>query len=289
MIIFYHVNTLKLRKYLKRMIKFNLLTYRIILLPKFSKYEAIETKDFILSYNNFKKSTKPIIKINKIFPKNLPNILNIKKDIDWEALLKCTAILQDKTIYQVNEEILKYFIINFNSELKIQNYLDTQLALYKGLIKHIKGKSILDVGSGNGIFPLLLKLTNPYLDITASDKWFITMKFIKRYAKKNKIFIKLKKLNILKPTLDKIYDTVIISNVLEHFKEKFNTTVINNCLKLAKCRVIIAVPFEKRKLSKGHLQNFNITKLINLAKKPSISYKIVPIDGWNPILVFNKK
>lgn len=271
-------------------------------------------KDFLEEYKLQKKEFKHITKykirgvtgeiiIVKLHPDELYKIDDVLTSEFFEGkpfyknygnLIRefLRVIYPQREIWQRYCESRLYFCIN-----NYQNYKDegpypylwqSFLDGYKYIIEHIKGNSILDIGSCEGYLPILCKLKKPELEVTASDINYEYMGFPRNYCDRHNLKINFIKLNILQPKIQKKFDTTVSFHVLEHFKEKKNITVIKNHIKLAQMRAILVVPFEEFITTKRHKQILNIEKLEKIVQRLGHPYKIEQISGWNRALIIDR-
>lgn len=76
---------------------------------------------------------------------------------------------------------------------------------------HLEASNVLDIGTGTGCIPIVLKKEIPTLNITALDKFSKTLRIAKKNIKKHKVDINLIKNDIFKYKPLNKYD-IIISN-----------------------------------------------------------------------------
>lgn len=150
--------------------------------------------------------------------------------------------------------------------------------------KFIKGKNILDIGSGMGVFPYELKKKVKKLQINLLEKDKNLVKFLQKNFKKNNI-----KTNIdyffKKRSYNNFFDFISINKVLEHIENPM--IILGKLKKILKFRGIlyIEVPDCKASLEGQfreeffieHLHVFSIKSLKNMIKK--IKLKVIKIKG----------
>mgnify|MGYP001201575508 CR=1 FL=1 len=123
------------------------------------------------------------------------------------------------------------------------------------------GKSILDVGIGNGSLVNMLKKSNRFDRVTGVD-----------ISKHSKLIllddIEFKIMNILDLEFkDKEFDTIICMEVLEHLEINDFYTGLSELRRVAKDNLIITVPFREKEpvwwhdKPGGHRQSFGLRKL----------------------------
>lgn len=169
-------------------------------------------------------------------------------------------------------------------------YICNFLKIYRYANKQIVGKSVIDIGSCDCYFSMIVKVMNPKIDVTASDKTMDGLLSLERLCNNKKIKIDTLKLDILKSIDGKLkFDTVTSIHVLEHIHASLNFKFINNCLKLANKRVVIIVPIEKKIQIFDHKQVFDRRKMVCLADKIKLPYHIEKINDRNLAWVINKQ
>lgn len=207
--------------------------------------------------------------------------------------------LRDKTLkavyppedreYRYYGNLLDFYLNNYSGQKDESPISQGFLEAYRYAINRIRGETVLDVGSGSGVFPVLLKLKRPDIEVTASDRNYEYFnEFALPYCEDKKIGVKFIELDILPPAfLEKKYDTVTTIHTLEHFEEKDNPEVIRNLLQLANQRLIAVVPFEKFITSTEHKQKLDKKKLERTAGILGLPYRIEQISEWHHALIID--
>jgi len=148
---------------------------------------------------------------------------------------------------------------------KLNNY---NLWIYEN-IKNALGKNIIEIGCGIGtIIKLMLKKDNKITGVDINDKY---IKFLTKYYKneKNLKFIKSDIINLPKKVKGKIFDTVVMVNVLEHIKDDDKALKIVNKLLKKNGKIALMVPafnmlFGPLDKSVGHFRRYNKNQLKKL-------------------------
>lgn len=129
----------------------------------------------------------------------------------------------------------------------------------------VRGTEILDLGSCFGFFPLRMAAAG--LTVTATDLSAPTMELL------NRMCVMLRRpLRTLGcdaadvPLPDGAADTVTVLHLLEHLDPAAAAAVLDEALRLARRRVVVAVPFEDvPRLCYGHVQRFDLGVLRGMA------------------------
>ncbi len=98
-------------------------------------------------------------------------------------------------------------------------------AIYRQVLRHMVGESLLDVGTSPGFLPILAAERSPGLRVVGCDVRFLAW-------------------DMLKPGFRQLgdFDTVTAIHLLEHMSEEQMLTATANLLKVAARRLIVAVP-----------------------------------------------
>ncbi|WP_024794748.1 mycofactocin oligosaccharide methyltransferase MftM [Tomitella biformata] len=143
----------------------------------------------------------------------------------------------------------------------------------------VSGDELLDLGSCFGFFPLRMAATG--LSVTAADITSGTVELLGAMATQLE-----RPLHTLHcdaadvPRPDRSFDTVTLLHLLEHLPPQKAWTVIAEALRLARRRVIIAVPFEPRpRACFGHLQAYDVERLHALGARTGLDYNVSEHHG----------
>ncbi|OZE92086.1 mycofactocin oligosaccharide methyltransferase MftM [Rhodococcoides fascians] len=139
--------------------------------------------------------------------------------------------------------------------------------------------SVLDLGSCFGFFPLRLALDG--VDVTATDLSAGTMNLLRTVAPH------------LGATLDVLTcdasgipvppnsaDTVTALHLLEHVDEELGAGIIDEAIRIARRRVVIAVPYESEATAcHGHVRTFDDAALDRIGLGSSLPYQVDEFHG----------
>ena len=131
----------------------------------------------------------------------------------------------------------------------------------------VAGASLLDVGTCFGFFPLLLRRSEPELDVTAVDL-SEPMLDLARNAARTDGTVSFERADALDlPFADGSFDTVAALHVLEHLESSSARQALRQMCRVARRRVVVAVPFEEEPdPAYGHVQSFDRESLMELAQ-----------------------
>lgn len=129
------------------------------------------------------------------------------------------------------------------------------------------GARIVDLGSCFGFFPL--RLTANGFDVLATDLSASTMALLARVAPRLDRRVQTLCCNAAEvPLPATTADTVTVLHLLEHLTAEAADAVVDEALRLARHRVVIAVPYEEEpRACYGHIQRFDTDRLRRLADR----------------------
>lgn len=131
----------------------------------------------------------------------------------------------------------------------------------------LQGTSLVDLGSCFGFFPL--RVASRGIDVLATDLSAPTMKLLAAVSKRMHRTLRTLCCDAAQvPLPDRYADTVTVLHLLEHLTPATADAVIGQALRLARGRVVIAVPFEDEpRVCYGHVQRFDRTVLESIAAR----------------------
>ncbi|MBS1692491.1 MAG: methyltransferase domain-containing protein [Actinobacteria bacterium] len=148
----------------------------------------------------------------------------------------------------------------------------------------ITGPTLVDLGSCFGFFPL--RAAAHGIDVVATDLSEPTMRLLA--AVSDRMCRPLRTLSCdatRVPLPDGVATTVTALHLVEHLTPAQTDAVIEEALRLARCRVVIAVPFEEEPTAcYGHVQRFDLDTLRGVGERikrahPSVRVSVQEFHG----------
>lgn len=131
----------------------------------------------------------------------------------------------------------------------------------------VTGQRLVDLGSCFGFFPL--RMSNHGFDVTASDLSAPTMDLLARVSVRLHRPVRTLACDAARvPMPDNAADTVTALHLLEHLPAETGDAVLAEALRLARRRVVLAVPFEEEpQACYGHIRRFDTAELVRLGER----------------------
>ena len=129
----------------------------------------------------------------------------------------------------------------------------------------VVGRHIVDLGSCFGFFPLRMAAAG--FDVTATDLSGPTMELLDRTSPPLRRPLRTVICDAASvPLPDGAADTVTVLHLLEHLDAEASAAVLREAMRLARRRVVVAVPFEDvPRACYGHVQRFDLGVLQTIA------------------------
>lgn len=139
--------------------------------------------------------------------------------------------------------------------------------------------SVLDLGSCFGFLPL--RLARAGMDVTATDILPGTMILLDAVAPELGITIDTVICDAGEvPAPDNSADTVTAIHLLEHVDDSVGEAVIAQALRIARQRVVIAVPFEDEATAcHGHIRTFDLESLRAVGRQTGVPFEVFEHHG----------
>jgi hypothetical protein len=147
--------------------------------------------------------------------------------------------------------------------------LEDGVAAFASVHEHaaslLVGSRVVDLGSCFGFLPLRVAAAG--MDVVATDLSAPTMKLLARVSRTLRRRVQTICCDAARvPLPDRDADTVTVVHLLEHLTPGAADDVLEEALRLARRRVVVAVPFEDEpRACYGHIQRFDIAALRRLA------------------------
>ena len=175
--------------------------------------------------------------------------------------------LLDKDLFELNEnEIKEIESFGKEHELKLYHFKEKddlpRVTMVLGFLKNICPSSLLDIGSGRGVFLFPLLRDFSYLNITSLDILDKRVDFLDSISKGGVNNLKALKADITNYSCpDDSYEVVTLLEVLEHIPNVFDA--IKNACRIAKNFIVVTVP-NKEDDNPEHIHLLTKEKLTNM-------------------------
>lgn len=139
--------------------------------------------------------------------------------------------------------------------------------------------SVLDLGSCFGFFPLRLALRG--IDVTATDLSEGTMRLLGTVAPHLGATLDVITSDAAGvPVADNSADTVTALHLLEHVDDAVGARIVDEAIRIARARVVIAVPYESEATAcHGHVRTFDNDSLAELGRRTGLAFEIDEYHG----------
>ncbi|MFI6567549.1 mycofactocin oligosaccharide methyltransferase MftM [Streptomyces sp. NPDC050534] len=152
--------------------------------------------------------------------------------------------------------------------------------VYRHTLDLVGPGTVLDVGSCFGFLPLLLA-EREQCTVIASDLSRATMRLLKAVAHARGLALDALACDASRvPLPDRAVDTVTVIHVLEHLEPRHGDTVVREALRLARRRVVVAVPYEDEPTAAyGHVRCFTPAELKALGDRTGHPFSVADFHG----------
>ncbi|KNE82544.1 MULTISPECIES: mycofactocin oligosaccharide methyltransferase MftM [Streptomyces] len=152
--------------------------------------------------------------------------------------------------------------------------------VYRKTLDTVAAGTVLDVGSCFGFLPLLLAELPEYT-VTASDLVPGTMRLLDAVAGAMSLRLSTLTCDAARvPLPDASVDTVTVIHVLEHLDPGHGEAVVQEALRLARKRVVVAVPYEEEPTAAyGHVRCFDQDQLTELGRRTGHRFSVASHHG----------
>ena len=138
---------------------------------------------------------------------------------------------------------------------------------------------VLDLGSCFGFLPL--RLASAGTTVTATDILPGTMRLLEAVAPRLGLHLDTLVCDAANvPVPDASADTVTAIHLLEHVDDALGATILAEALRLARRRVVVAVPFEdEATICHGHVRTFDLAALEDLGRSTGRPFEVFEHHG----------
>ncbi len=144
----------------------------------------------------------------------------------------------------------------------------------------VAGRQLIDLGSCFGFFPL--RMQHMGFDVLATDLSIPTMDLLSQVSRRLRREVRTLACDATDlPLPDGTADTVTALHLLEHLDPATGERVLDEAVRLARRRVVVAVPFEAEpQACYGHVRRFDVTELARLgARYPGVRATVTEHHG----------
>ena len=154
-----------------------------------------------------------------------------------------------------------------NSLVRLEHGTAAFAPVHEHAASLLLGTRLVDLGSCFGFFPL--RAASLGFTVLATDLSAPTMQLLSRVSSELRRPVRTLACNAAQvPLPDGCTDTVTVLHLLEHLDPATADAVLTEALRLARRRVVVAVPFEDEpRACYGHVQRFDATALRLLASR----------------------
>ncbi|GAA1004735.1 SAM-dependent methyltransferase [Streptomyces sp. F-3] len=152
--------------------------------------------------------------------------------------------------------------------------------VYRRVLDLVPAGSVLDLGSCFGFLPLLFAERQGYT-VTASDLAGGTMRLLDAVARSTGLRLSTLTCDAARvPLPSRSVDTVTVIHVLEHLDARHGDAVVQEALRLARGRVVVAVPYEDEPTAAyGHVRCFDQDQLTELGRRTGRRFSVASHHG----------
>ncbi|NKQ58986.1 class I SAM-dependent methyltransferase [Amycolatopsis sp. K13G38] len=152
--------------------------------------------------------------------------------------------------------------------------------VYARVLRLVPPGSVLDLGSCFGFLPLLLA-ARPRTSVIASDIVGGAMRLLDTVATARNTPLRTLICDASRvPLPDSVVDTVTVVHLLEHLDERRGQAVLAEAMRLARSKVVVAVPFEDvPSADYGHVRRFDLATLAALGAGTGWRHRVSDFHG----------
>lgn len=154
-----------------------------------------------------------------------------------------------------------------NSLAKLENGATAFAPIHSHAASLVRGSRLIDLGSCFGFFPL--RMARHGMDVLATDLNANAMRLLTQVSARLQRPLTTMPCDAAEvPLPDGSADTVTALHLVEHLPDPMVDAIVAEAVRLARRRVVLAVPFEDRpRECYGHVQRFDIERLRLMADR----------------------
>ncbi|MET8022353.1 mycofactocin oligosaccharide methyltransferase MftM [Streptomyces decoyicus] len=152
--------------------------------------------------------------------------------------------------------------------------------VYRRTLELVAPGAVLDMGACFGFLALLLA-ERGHNTVIASDLTAGTMRLLAAVADAWRLPVETMTCDAARvPLPDRSVDTVTAIHLLEHVDPSYGAAVVREALRLARRRVVVAVPFEDEPTAAyGHVRCFDRGQLVDLGRGTGLPFTVTDFHG----------
>lgn len=182
----------------------------------------------------------------------------MEKELDTLTEKECDEILEKAEISGIK---LYHFKATHNDMPRVKKVL--------GFLRGVYFESLLDVGSGRGVFLIPFMENFPYVNVTSLDVLDRRIEMLKDIKSGGVPLLSVMKADVCeKPFADKSFDVVTMLEVLEHIPDV--EAAIRSAVKMARSYVVVTVP-SKEDDNPEHIHLLTKSKLTEYFEKAGVT------------------
>lgn len=171
-----------------------------------------------------------------------------------------------------------------NSTSRLENGTTAFAPIHAWAADQVRGRQVLDLGSCFGFFPL--RLARQGITVLATDLSAPVLHLLDRVSDQMRRPVGTLVCDAADvPMPDRCADTVTALHLIEHLPTAATDGVLDEAVRLARRRVVVAVPFEQQPSEcYGHVQCFDLSRLQDTARRllrrhPGLTAKVHELHG----------
>jgi precorrin-6B methylase 2 len=159
--------------------------------------------------------------------------------------------------------------------------LEAFAPVHRRAVREAGSGSLLDLGSCFGFLALQVVATQPQRRVIATDVSAGSMRLLAEIAARWRLNVTTVTSDAaIVPLPDQVVDTVTAIHLLEHVDAEHGSRIVAEAQRLARSRVVVAVPFEETaNAAFGHVRTLDPTDLAELGRSAGWSWRVEDDHG----------